>query len=386
MKPTSMSSENTTITPTGSSSSTILQTMHPWTQHPLIVSAPMLNIAKPALAVSVSLAGGLGFLAAGYDVSSSLEDDMQEVVRLLNTSTSSTTIGVDGSSTMLPIGIGFLNWGADLSLSIFIIEKYQPCAVWFFGAETPHEDLVSWTVKTREVTRGRTKVYVQVGCVEEAVRVSENVKPDVLVVQGADAGGHGLKRSASVMSLVPEVVDAIHRMYSGGGDAPSTSVPPVLAAGGICDGRGVAAAMALGASGVAMGTRFLACHEANIARGYQAEILRATDGGISTVRSTVYDRVRGIVSWPERYDGRGVINRSYIDAEENALSPEENRRLYEEELKKGDQGWGPQGRLTTYAGTGVGLVRETLPAKLIVENVRREALEILQRLARRPGI
>lgn len=77
----------------------------------------------------------------------------------------------------------------------------------------------------------------------------------------------------------------------------------MVAAGGIVDGRGIAATLAFGSTGVAMGTRFLASVEASIARGYQNEILRASDGGVCTVRSTVYDRVRGIKDWPARYDG-----------------------------------------------------------------------------------
>jgi nitronate monooxygenase len=92
--------------------------------------------------------------------------------------------------------------------------------------------------------------------------------------------------------------------------------------------------------------------------------------------------VRGIYGWPERYDGRGVINQSYVDAVERGMSDEENRARYESELQKGDLGWGPGGRLTTYAGTGVGLVRETFPAAEIVQKCRQEAMDIIQRLAK----
>jgi nitronate monooxygenase len=73
-----------------------------------------------------------------------------------------------------------------------------------------------------------------------------------------------------------------------------------------------------------------------------------------------------------------VINQTYIDAVERGMSDEENKALYEEELKKGDSGWGPNARLTTYAGTGLGLVRDILPAADIVANVIREAESILQ--------
>ncbi|KAL4813197.1 hypothetical protein BDW67DRAFT_109816 [Aspergillus spinulosporus] len=348
-----------------------LQTTYPWTKIPLLVSAPMLNIASAPLAVSVSAAGGLGFLAGGFDVSS-LESNLEEAVKLIKQSNSPAQQNYTASG-ILPIGVGFLNWGADLPKFIAAIANYRPCAVWFFGPKTMPEDLRPWFEQVRTVTDCKTKIWVQVGTVSEAVAVAESLSPDVLVVQGSDAGGHGLAKSASIITLVPEVKDALEARQL-------KDQIPIIAAGGIVDGRGLAASLVLGASGAVMGTRFLASSEARIARGYQNEVLRASDGGVSTVRSTVYDRVRGILSWPSRYDGRGVINQTYIDAVERGMSDEENKALYKEELKKGDSGWGPNARLTTYAGTGLGLVREILPAADIVANVIRDAESILQGL------
>ncbi|KAL4933611.1 nitronate monooxygenase [Aspergillus undulatus] len=339
--------------------SSALRSAYPWTKTPLVASAPMLNIASALLAVSVSAAGGLGFLAGGFDVSN-LEDNLKEAVQLIKQS--NLTLQQTHTSTgILPIGVGFLNWGADLTKSIAAIEKYRPCAVWLFGPKVIPDDLRPWAEQVRNVTDSSTKIWVQVGTVSEAICVTEALDADVLVIQGSDAGGHGLVHSASIITLLPEVKDALaaRRLKHD---------IPLIGAGGIVDGRGMAASLALGASGVAMGTRFLASTEATIARGYQDEVLRASDGGVSTVRSTVYDRVRGILSWPVRYDGQG------------GTSDEENRALYEEELKKGDSGWGQTGRLTTYAGTGVGLVKETLPAGTIVSNTIQEAKNILQHI------
>lgn len=349
-----------------------LHAAYPWIKTPLIASAPMLRIAMAPLAVAVSRAGGLGFLAGGYDVST-LETELEHAARLVRES-DHPIHQVPAEKGVLPIGVGFINWGADLAVALAAIQKYTPCAVWLFAPATQPDDLIPWATQVRAVTSGRTRVWVQVGSVAEAVSVAEALRPDVLVVQGSDAGGHGLARSASVISLVPEVRDALAEHGMGADIA-------LLAAGGIADGRGVAAALALGAAGVAMGTRFLASHEATIARGYQAEVLRASDGGVNTVRSTVYDRVRDIHGWPQRYDGRGVINESYVDAVERGMGDEENRRLYVEEMKKGDEGWGPKGRMTTYAGTGVGLVRDALPAGDIVRRVLLEADETIKRLA-----
>lgn len=349
----------------------ILQSAYPWTKAPLIASAPMLNIAMPPLAVSVSEAGGLGFLAAGFDVSS-LERNLEETARLVRQSKTPQIQQIYAETGILPTGVGFINWGADVDLSVAAIEKYKPCAAWFFAPRSQPDDLVPWVERVRAVTAGRTKIWVQVGTVTEAVAVVEALQPDVLVAQGSDAGGHGLARSASVVTLVPEVRDALK-----GND----QTPAILAAGGIVDSRGMAASLALGASGAVMGTRFLVSPEATVARGYQSEVLRAGDGGRNTIRSTVYDRVRGIGGWPERYNGRGVINESYVDAAERGLGDDENRRLYQEELKKGDAGWGPSGRLTTYAGTGVGLIKEALPTAAIVEGVRSEAKNVIRSMA-----
>ncbi|PLN78298.1 putative oxidoreductase [Aspergillus taichungensis] len=355
------------------SSKSTLQKSYPWVTTPLVASAPMLNIALPPLAVSVSAAAGLGFLAAGFDVSD-LDQKLSQAANLVHQLPPSPLTKHYADTGILPIGVGFINWGADLAQSIAALEKYRPCAVWLFAPEDQPRGLVPWVERVRAATRGATQIWVQVGAVGEAVTVAETLRPDVLVVQGSDAGGHGLARSASVVTLVPEVVDALEARGLGTG-------LPVLAAGGVVDGRGMAAALALGASGVVMGTRFLASEEANVARGYRAEVLRAEDGGVSTVRSTVYDGVRDIHGWPRRYDGRGVINRSYVDAVEGNMSAAENRRLYVTELEKGDAGWGPDGRLTTYAGTGVGLVREALPAGEIVRRVRSGANDIVKRIA-----
>ena len=124
------------------------------------------------------------------------------------------------------------------------------------------------------------------GTVSEAVEVAKTGHPDVIVVQGADGGRHGLQHRPGIISLLPEVCDALNR------EGPVEI--PVMAAGGIMDGRGAAAALTLGASGVCLGTRFLACEEATVMKGYQDEVLRVSDGGVSTVATTVYDLVRAI--------------------------------------------------------------------------------------------
>jgi nitronate monooxygenase len=255
------------------------------------------------------------------------------------------------------------------------LKLYRPIATWFFAPRTS-ESLVEWTEKAREATEGGTKIWIQVGSVAEAIKVCEVCQPDVLVVQGIDAGGHGLNKCAGLICLVPEVIDALEPLVATG---KLKELPIIIAAGGIGEGRGVAAALALGAEGVVMGTRYLAANEAEISNGYKAEIIRAGDGGQNTARSSVYDTLRGITDWPEGYGGRGVVNKSFHDAM-SGMSWDDNKKLYNEAVKMGDKGWGEDGRMTTYAGTNVGLVKKTQSAKEITEEVREEAKSVVRRL------
>ncbi len=345
-----------------------LQESYPWTLRPLIACAPMRLITLAPLAVAASRAGGIGFLAAGTDCSS-LEHHLAEASSLLDLSPPQMPVSATSTAEQkpLPIGVGFINWGADLDQALTSIQKYIPAAVWLF-APKELSDLVPWTEKTREVTQGRTKVWIQISTVVDALEVANSCNPDVIVVQGTDAGGHGLERGAGVVSLLPEVMDALKAQGHG-------SIP-LLAAGGIVEGRGVAASLVLGASGVAMGTRFLATKEATIAKGYQDEIIRANDGGISTIRSKVYDQLRGTTGWPNHFNGRGIINQSFMDAQKG-MDLKENKRLYTEEVGKGNAGWGVNARMTTYAGTAVGLIKELQEAGNVLQEIREDVRRLL---------
>ncbi|GFF93021.1 oxidoreductase, 2-nitropropane dioxygenase family, putative [Aspergillus udagawae] len=344
---------------------------YPWTASPLIVSAPMAKVAMPKLAVAVSKAGGLGFIAAGYH-SDHLEDLLEEAEDLLQEGEADAPAGSEtGSSKFLPVGVGFITWSASLEAALPSFSRYCPAAVWLFAPPTGFQDLIPWATKIREATAYRTNIWVQIGSVKDATEVVEAIDPDVMVVQGLDAGGHSLAKGASIISLVPEIDDKLRdlRPY------PRRRAH-VLAAGGISDHRGVAASIALGAQGCVLGTRFLASPESMVAHGYQKAILDSSDGGISTVRTKIYDKVRDIHGWPEGYNGRGLINKTFID-HLRGLSEVKNRELYREELNRGDGGYGSNGRLTTYAGTGVGLIKEVIPAGDIVKSLREGARKIL---------
>jgi len=275
----------------------------------------------------------------------------------------------------MPVGVGFLVWGASMTSAIASISKYRPAAVWLF-APRKLADLEEWTSRTREVTGNASKIWIQVGTVSEAIEVTKACKPDVLVVQGQDAGGHGLEKSGSLISLLPEVFDAVEEQIE------EKDRPVIIAAGGIADSRGAAAALVLGASGVVLGTRLLASSEANIAAGYQAEVLRADDGGINTVRGSVYDILRGTTDWPSGYGARGVTNQSFHDAIAG-MSWEENKKLYQEAAESGDKGWGPKGRMTTYASSAVGLVKEVKPAAEITREIIDGTIGIMKKAGSR---
>jgi len=316
-------------------------------------------IATAPLALAVSQAKGLGFLGAGTDSST--------VFKLLNdtlvTNQASPISNVPPG--ILPVGIGFICWGADLkeALSVISDAPLKPAAAWLFAPQES-SDLSSWSEGIRIASEGRTKIWIQVGTVANCLEIAKSCSPDVLVIQGSDAGGHGLAQSSSVVSLFPECFDALQK--EGYGHIP------LIATGGIVDGRGVAAALSLGASGVCLGTRFLASPEAVISQGYRDAVIKASDGGVTTARTTVYDRLRGTIGWPSIYNGRGILNQSFWDYIKG-MGEDENRKLYEEAIQQGDSGWGDSGRMTTYAGTGVGLIREVKPASEIVEEVRKDA-------------
>ncbi|GLA99823.1 hypothetical protein AtubIFM57143_008524 [Aspergillus tubingensis] len=308
----------------------------------------MLNIAGPELATAVSAAGGIGFIAGGNDVSN-LDSKFQKAEQLVKEykaaegSPDQNRLQLyDGPN--LPVGVGFLSWGADLKMALPLIVRYCPCAVWLFAPPNSAADQVPWVEGIRTQTGGSVTIWVQVGSVEDAIDAVAKLQPDVLVVQGSDGGGHGLQHSASIVSLVPEIID--HLDDKPPVNANGSLKPRIVAAGGLVDGRGVAAALTLGAEAVVMGTRFLASLEVPIPKGYQQAIIEASDGGIHTVRSAVYDR--------QNYD------------------------LYQKALKKGNPGYGPNGRLATFAGTAVGLVKEILPAGEIVRRTRNETESILK--------
>ncbi|KAI3400145.1 hypothetical protein diail_4377 [Diaporthe ilicicola] len=344
-----------------------LQEFFPNTKLPIIISAPMLGISNGTLAAQVSKAGGLGMVPGGMDFKlgssqvATLEKELQAARSVLGLT--------DMTLTPAPVGVGFLTF--DPSASHFretvmpVLEKYLPQAVWLFApdpkaAERAHPGIV------QACHDHGIKVFVQVGTVA-AAREAARDGADVIVAQGVDAGGHQFAAGAGVISLVPEIRAMLDDDFMGKDIA-------LVAAGGISDPSAVVAAIALGADGVVMGTKFIPAKESNSPEPGRKAVLETRDGGSSTVKSTFHDELRGSTFWPELYDGRAIITQSYKD-HLSGMSVEENKTKFGEAKSAGDDS-----RQVTWAGTGVGLVKDAIPAADIVRNTREAAKQRLQAL------
>lgn len=362
---------------------------YPWTSSPLIVSAPMRLLAGPALTHAVSSAGGIGFLGAGIP---GRDFDGRKLVSLIQETAALFPSHWYSQKRLkdmecYPFGVGFLLIDVDEAKLEMVREALKSlpkplAAVWLFPA-ADMATLQKWDAMIYDSAneKAATKSWIQVGTVDQTKEVLMNCYVDTLVVQGADAGGHGLAASASIISLLPETNDTLDTMDSSPFCQDGLGSIPLIAAGGISDGRSVAAATMLGASGVVLGTRFLATPECIITPGYQSAVLAAQDGGVSTVRTSVYDTLRG-TPWPEKFNGRAIKNMSWYDAQETGEEvTEELKKKFDEAMKMGDGAWGVEGRATTYAGSGVGLVREVKPAREVVKEIREEAKRIVREYA-----
>lgn len=327
----------------------------PWIIEPLIVNAPMADNAGGLLAAAVTLAGGFGLVGSKVDMNITKRE--LSIAKEVFASTS------HAQAETLPLGVGFLPFALKLESALEVVKEFKPAVVWLFAAKELH-DYAVWAEAVREVSP-KSHVWVQAGSVASALQIVEQTQPNALCLQGADAGGHGFEKGAGIISLLPETADAL--------EAAGLTVP-LLASGGIMDGRGVAAAVSLGAAGAVMGTRFLASKEALVHPAVQASIIEAKDGGQITIRSKLFDQLRGPNIWPELYDGRSLAIKSHKEYMEG-VSLEEIQKKHQQALGEEDLGWktGLEGRAAIWAGTGVGLAREVEGANDIVQKTREDA-------------
>jgi nitronate monooxygenase len=342
----------------------ILKSFSSSLQGPFIVSAPMRPFAQSSLAAAVSKTGGFGFISHGPKTAEELSKARS--ILLQNQATLSTTDGI------INIGVGYQIFQDKLddAVSVFDAAANQniPRAAWLF-APTNTQELKLWSDAISEASKHKTEIWIQVGSVQSALDAVAACGTDIiLVAQGSDAGGHGLVSGSSIIALVPNIKDALaEKGYKN---------IPVFAAGGIVDGRGVAAALALGAYGAVLGTRFLASKEAEIPQGFQKALIESKDGGQDTARTRLYDSLRG-TDWPREYDGRALLNQSFFD-DKDGVSLQENQTRFKEAAKNTDTGFGVNGRLVTYAGSGVGAIKEVVSAVDIVKEILDESRKIIK--------
>ncbi|KAI6363423.1 hypothetical protein MCOR25_005915 [Pyricularia grisea] len=345
---------------------TLLKKWFPHTEAPVIISAPMLGIATGALAAQVTKAGGLGMIPGGYDVTPG-SNQLAELDAEL--STARQILGLQDTNSPLPVGIGFIccHEIVDTHFSgrglADLVAKHRPAAVWLFAPEPDagYDKLARAVREAAAAASYDVKLFAQVGTVADARRaVAAGV--DVVVAQGVDAGGHQFAVGSGIVGLVPEVRDMVDEEFPG-------KEVVVVAAGGIADGRGVAAALALGAEGAVMGTRFLVADEAKTADWQRKMVLETQDGGLNTNKSVFHDQLRGTDSlWPPFYDGRAIVTDSYRD-HRVGVSLEENKKRFKQAKEAGNDA----SRGVVWSGSGVGLVRESGPAGEIVKQTRDEA-------------
>ncbi|KAI3803814.1 hypothetical protein L1987_31976 [Smallanthus sonchifolius] len=314
-----------------------------------IVQAPLgPDISCPELVAAVANAGAIGVLRAPDWES---PDYLRELIRKTK------------SLTNKPFGVGIvLAFPHKENLKCVLEEKVAILQL-YWGEVT--KDIVF------EAHQARVKVVPQIGSFEEA-KLAADAGVDAIIVQGHEAGGHVIGQEA-LISLVPRVVDLV-----------GSRGIPVIAAGGIVDERGYVAALALGAQGVCLGTRFLATEESYAHPEYKKKLVEMSE--------TEYTNVYGRARWPgaphrvlktpfflewrnlpnhENEANQPVIGRSTIHGMEKEI-----RRFAGTVPNKTTTG--DIESMVMYAGEGVGLIEDILPAAQVVKRLVEGAQSLIQ--------
>ena len=292
-----------------------------------IFQAGMSSYTTPELVAAVSNAGGLGIIGGLSREPDQLREEIREVREL----------------TSRPFGVNHVVSQLDPDAIDVTIELRVPVLSLAWG-------------KAGEIVRrahdAGMKVIHQVNTPEEAGRAAAD-GADVIVAQGGEGGGH--VGAMSTLALVPQVVDVVNGV-------------PVLAAGGIADGRGLAAVMMLGAQGALIGTRFLATPEAR-GRGHSKDVILNALGS-QTVASKFFDDVLGL-RWPGalvRSIRNPLLDRWAQRQQDWALAADQIRPSLEAALAAGD---------FVLAGESAGLIHDIVPAGELVARIAREAEALL---------
>ncbi len=293
-----------------------------------IIQGGMAWISDSSLASAVSEAGGLGVIAAGGAPG---EIVRQEIIKTKKM-----------TDKPFAVNVMLLSEFAD-EVAKVVIEEKVPIVI--TGAGSPEKYLEGWH-------QNNIKVIPVVPSVLLATRM-EKLGVDAVVVEGMEAGGH--IGELTTMALLPQVVDAVNI--------------PVIAAGGIADGRGFAAVVMLGANGVQVGTRFLVANECTVHENYKEQILKARDTDTIVTGRVTGHPVRAL---------KNKLAREFIKLEKNGASIAELEALGVGKLQKaareGDIAGG-----ALMAGQIAGLVCKKQSAKEIVEEIYNQGLEVLKK-------
>jgi nitronate monooxygenase len=306
-----------------------------------IVQAPLGNLTCPELVAAVSNAGALGMLSVTWRKPEEIRSLLRRTREL----------------TDKPFGVNLvLAWNMRKRLEV-CLEEGVPVVSFFWGDPSP---------LLGRVHEAGAVAMLTVGSAGDA-RIAVDQGVDILVAQGWEAGGHVIG-SVATLPLVPSVVDA----------AEGT---PVVAAGGIADGRGLAAVLALGAAGAWMGTRFVASEEALAHAEYKERVVRAM--ATDTVYTTLFN-----MGWEDA--AHRVLRNSTVAAWEDAGSPATDRPGEGEAVARLPDGTeavrysdyepaadmvGEVEALAHYAGQSAGLVSAIQPAGVIVRQIAEEAVQ-----------
>jgi nitronate monooxygenase len=305
-------------------------------EHPILL-APMAGISGGRLAAAVTSAGGLGLIGGGYGEKVWLQREFDRA----------------GATR---VGCGFITWSLARQPGLLeaALERRPAAIMLSFGELAPFGD---------RIHAAGVPLVAQVQNLEHA-RQALDAGAEVVVAQGGEAGGHGMA-VRSTFTLVPDVVDLVAER------APQTLV---VAAGGVADGRSLAAALALGADGALVGTRFWATPEALVSPLAQQRAIGAS--GDETVRTRVYDVVRRL-DWPGEYTVRALGN-AFLDTwhgNEEQLSGSVAEAVEAFETATAAEDFDTAAIII---GEAVGRVRQVRPVADVVAEMVGEAARILK--------
>ena len=287
----------------------------------------MAQIARHELASAVSNAGGLGIIASG---GIKIEQIREEIVNCKK-------------HTDKPFAVNLMLMMHNIDEIIDVVIE-EGVGIVTTGAGTPRK----YMPKLKEAG---IKVIPVIPSVKAAKKM-EDLGCDAVVVEGMEAGGH--VGESTTMALLPQVTSAVNI--------------PVIAAGGIADGRGVAAAYCLGASGVQMGTVFLATEECPVSENYKNAIIEAVDTSTTLTGTKFGAPVRGIKNeLTKRYHELEEKSSTLMELEELTLGSL-RRAAYEGDVENG----------SIMSGQIAGLVNEIRPVKDVIEGIFEEAQKVLE--------